>query len=144
VSSKVGGVDGNSPSTAIGAGRAVQRPQDAATGGTQNSQGSGGGGSSVQITGAARQLASLEQAVRDLPAVNDARVAQISNALEQGTYTVDARHIANQLIQTEKALARGSSDRAASNRAVSQGVPNGDGPEDLPDGSRSDPEPDAN
>jgi negative regulator of flagellin synthesis FlgM len=139
VSSKVGGVDGNSPSTAIGAGRAVQRPQDAATGGTQNSQGSGGGGSSVQITGAARQLAALEQAVRDLPAVNDARVAQISNAIEQGTYTVDARHIVSQLIQTEKALARGSSGRAAS-----EGTPSGDGPEDLPDGSRSDPEPDAN
>jgi negative regulator of flagellin synthesis FlgM len=139
VSSKVGGVDGNSPSTAIGAGRAVQRPQDAATGGTQNSQGSGGGGSSVQITGAARQLAALEQAVRDLPAVNDARVAQISNAIEQGIYTVDARHIASQLIQAEKALARGSSGRAAS-----EGTPSGDGPEDLPDGSRSDPEPDAN
>jgi negative regulator of flagellin synthesis FlgM len=125
VSSKVGGVDGNSPSTAIGAGRAVQRPQDAATGGTQNSQGSGGG-SSVQITGAARQLASLEQAVRDLPAVNDARVAQISNAIEQGTYTVDARHIANQLIQIEKALSRGSS-----------------GVDDLPNSSRSDADPEA-
>ena len=123
MSSKIGGVDGSSPSTAIGAGRAVQRPQDAATGGTQNSQGSGGG-SSVQITGAARQLASLEQAVRDLPAVNDARVAQISNAIEQGTYTVDARHIANQLMKMEKALAHGSSG------------PNGSRPE-------ADPEPDA-
>ena len=112
MSSKIGGVDGNSPSTAIGAGRAVQRPQDAATGGTQNSQGSPGGGSNVQITGAARQLASLEQAVRDLPAVNDARVAQISNAIEQGSYTVDARHIANQLIQIEKALAHGSGGRS--------------------------------
>jgi negative regulator of flagellin synthesis FlgM len=123
VSSKIGGVDGSSPSTAIGAGRAVQRPQDAATGGTQNSQGSGGG-SNVQITGAARQLASLEQAVRDLPAVNDARVAQISNAIEQGTYTVDARHIANQLMKMEKVLAHGSSG------------PNGSRPE-------ADPEPDA-
>lgn len=107
MSSKIGGVDGNSPSTAVGAGRAVQRPQDAATGGTQNSQDSGGG-SSVEITGAARQLASLEQAVRDLPPVNDARVAQISNAIEQGTYTVNARHIANQLIQMEKELPNGS------------------------------------
>ena len=118
MSSKIGGFDGNSPSTAIGAGRAVQRPQDAATGGPANSNGSGG--SNVQITGTARQLASLEQAVRDLPAVNDARVAQISNAIEQGTYTVDAKHIANQLIQMEKAL------------------------KDLPNGSGSDadPEPD--
>lgn len=128
MSSKMGGVDGNSPSTAIGAGRAVQRPQDAATAGTQGSQSSqgSGGGSSVQITGTARQLASLEQAVRDLPTVNDARVAQISNAIEQGTYTVDARHIANQLIQIEKALSRGSS-----------------GVDDLPNSSRSDADPEA-
>jgi negative regulator of flagellin synthesis FlgM len=103
VSSKIGGFDGNSPSTAIGAGRAVQRPQDAATGGTQNSNGTGGG-SSVQITGTARQMASLEQAVRDLPAVNDAKVAQISAAIEQGTYKVDSRDIANKLIQMEQSL----------------------------------------
>jgi negative regulator of flagellin synthesis FlgM len=108
VSNKIGGVDGSSPSTAIGAGRAVQRPQDAATGGAANSSGSGG--SSVQITGTARQLASLEQALRDLPAVNEPRVAQISNAIEQGTYRVDAKHIANQLIQMEKALAHGSAE----------------------------------
>jgi negative regulator of flagellin synthesis FlgM len=102
VSSKVGGVDGNSPSTAIGAGRAVQRPQDAATGGPKTSNGPGG--SNVQITGTARQMASLEQAVRDLPAVNDTKVAQISAAIEQGTYKVDSRDIANKLIQLEQSL----------------------------------------
>ena len=102
MSSKIGGVDGNSPSTAIGAGRAVQRPQDAATGGLKNSNGSGT--PSVQITGTARQMASLEQAVRDLPAVNDTKVAQISAAIEQGTYKVDARDIANKLIQMDKSL----------------------------------------
>ena len=102
MASKIGGVDGSSPSTAIGAGRAVQRPQDAATGAAQNSD--AGTGENVEITGAARQLATLEQAVRDLPAVNDAKVAQISNAIQQGTYTVNSRHIANQLIQMEKAL----------------------------------------
>ena len=102
MSSKIGGVDGNSPSTAIGAGRAVQRPQDAATGGLKNSNASGG--SSVQITGTARQMASLEQAVRDLPAVNDAKVAQISAAIEQGTYKVNSRDIANKLIQMEQTL----------------------------------------
>ena len=106
MSSKIGGVDGNSPSTAIGAGRAVQRPQDAATGGLKNSNGSGT--PSVQITGTARQMASLEQAVRDLPAVNDTKVAQISAAIEQGTYNVDARGIANKLVQMEKALAHGA------------------------------------
>ena len=106
MSSKIGGVDGSSPTAAIGAGRALQRPQDAATGGAQSSADSGGNAESVQITGTARQLASLEQTVRDLPAVNEAKVAQISSAIEQGTYTVNSRHIADQLVQMDKELAR--------------------------------------
>jgi negative regulator of flagellin synthesis FlgM len=82
----------------------VQRPQDAASGNAEGANASNGGRENVQITGAARQLASLEQAVRDLPAVNDSKVAQISNAIEQGTYSINSRHIANQLVQMEKAL----------------------------------------
>jgi negative regulator of flagellin synthesis FlgM len=105
VSSKIGGVDGGSSTAAIGAGRAVQRPQDAATGGAQSSGASSNeGGESVQITGTARQLASLEQAVRDTPEVNNARVAQISSAIEQGTYSVNSQHIADQLVQMDKEL----------------------------------------
>ena len=101
---KIGGVNGSSPSVAIGAGRAVQRPQDAATGATQNPTSQGGNDEAVQITGPARQLANLEQALKELPAVNDARVAQISNSIEQGNYSVNSRHVADQLIQMEKAL----------------------------------------
>jgi negative regulator of flagellin synthesis FlgM len=83
----------------------VQRPQDAATGGAQSSSTSSGSDESVQITGVARQLATLEQAVRDAPVVNTARVAQISSALAQGTYKVDSQHIADQLVQSDKELA---------------------------------------
>jgi negative regulator of flagellin synthesis FlgM len=104
VSSKIGGINGGSPSSAVGAGRAVQRPQDAATGNLQGSNASNGSQESVQITGTARQLANLEQAVNDAPVVNNAKVAQISIAIEQGTYSVNARHIADQLVQMEKSL----------------------------------------
>jgi negative regulator of flagellin synthesis FlgM len=104
VSSKIGGVDGSSSTAAIGAGRAVQRPQDAAAGGAQSSDASGGNEEDVQITGAARQLSTLEQAVRDVPAVNSTRVAQISSSIEQGTYSVNSKHIADQLVQMEKEL----------------------------------------
>ena len=104
MSSKIGGVD-SSQTAAIGAGRAVQRPQDAAAGGTQSSSTSSGADENVQITGAARQLASLEQAVRDAPDVNTVRVAQISSALEQGTYKVDSQQIADRLVQSDKELA---------------------------------------
>jgi negative regulator of flagellin synthesis FlgM len=60
----------------------------------------------VQITGTARQLADLEQKVRDLPAVNAERVSQLRSAIEQGTYTVRPEHIANQLMSLERDLAK--------------------------------------
>ncbi|MGH8209808.1 MAG: flagellar biosynthesis anti-sigma factor FlgM, partial [Steroidobacteraceae bacterium] len=84
------------------------------------SDGSGGNAADVQITGTARQLATLEQAVRELPAVNDTRVAQLSRAIEQGTYSVNAEHVADELMQMERALRR------------------------IPDGSDADPESGAN
>ena len=105
MSSKIGGVDSSSQAAALGAGRAAQRPQGAPTGGTQSSSTSSGSDESVQITGTARQLASLEQAVRDTPEVNTAKVAQISTAIAQGTYTINSQHIADQLVQSDKDLA---------------------------------------
>jgi negative regulator of flagellin synthesis FlgM len=109
VSSKIGGFSGTQ-TPSVGAGRSAdvgvpQRPQDAASGGTSTAaSASTGSTGDVQITGAARQLATLEQALRDLPAVNETRVAQISNSIEQGTYTVHPAEIADRLIQLEKAL----------------------------------------
>ncbi|HMN45267.1 MAG TPA: flagellar biosynthesis anti-sigma factor FlgM [Povalibacter sp.] len=62
------------------------------------------GSNPVQITGQARQLASLEQAVNSLPIVNEARVAEISRAIEEGRYQVDAERIADKLLRTEQEL----------------------------------------
>jgi negative regulator of flagellin synthesis FlgM len=102
VSSKISGIDG-AQIASVGAGRAVQRSQDAVSGGP--SAGTAKDGSQdVQITGTARQLADLEQRLRDLPAVNDERVSQLSAAIEQGTYTVKPQHIADQLMSLERAL----------------------------------------
>jgi negative regulator of flagellin synthesis FlgM len=104
VSTKISGIDG-AQIASVGAGRAVQRPQDAVSGGAHESSGTSPEGSQdVQITGTARQLANLEQAVRNLPQVNDARVSQIRTAIEQGTYTVRPQHIADQLLSLEHAL----------------------------------------
>jgi negative regulator of flagellin synthesis FlgM len=104
VPTKISGLD-SKQTVSVGASRSVQRPQNAVSGGTGSAPGSAGG-SDVQITGTARQLATLEQAVRDLPAVNEARVTQIRTAIEQGTYTVQPEHIADRLIQLEQALHR--------------------------------------
>jgi len=59
----------------------------------------------VHITDTASQLASLEQALRDSPAVDSAKVAQLRSAIEQGTYQVNPEHVATQLMQMERALA---------------------------------------
>jgi negative regulator of flagellin synthesis FlgM len=98
VSTKISGVDG-SQIASVGAGRAVQRPQDAVSEGTTPAT-----PHDVQITGTARQLVDLDQKVRDLPAVNEARVSQIRQSIEQGTYTVRPQHAADQLLSLERAL----------------------------------------
>ena len=104
MSSKISGIDGTQI-TSVGAGRPVQRSQDAVGGGP--SAGTPNDSSQdVQITGTARQLADLEQKVRDLPAVNEERVSQLRAAIEQGTYTVKPQHIADQLMSLERALSR--------------------------------------
>ena len=102
MSSKISGID-SAQIAAVGAGRAVQRPQDAVSGGP-GAETAGDDSQNVQITGTARQLADLEQKVRDLPAVNEQRVAQLRTAIEQGTYQVRPQHIADQLMSLERAL----------------------------------------
>jgi negative regulator of flagellin synthesis FlgM len=102
VASKISGIDGAQISS-VGAGRPVQRAQDAVGGGPSAGT-TDTGSQDVQITGAARQLADLEQKLRDLPAVNEERVSQLSAAIEQGTYTVRPQHIADQLMSLERAL----------------------------------------
>jgi negative regulator of flagellin synthesis FlgM len=104
VSSKISGIDG-AQIASVGAGRPVQRSQDAVSGGASGDT-SNDGSQNVQITGTARQLADLEQKVRDLPAVNAERVSQLRSAIEQGTYTVRPEQIANQLMSLERDLAK--------------------------------------
>jgi negative regulator of flagellin synthesis FlgM len=111
VSSKISGIDG-AQIASVGAGRPVQRSQDAVSGGA-NADTSKDGSQNVQITGTARQLAELEQKVRDLPAVNAERVSQLRTAIEQGTYAVRPQHIADQLMSLERDLGRLPADGAA-------------------------------
>ena len=101
MSSKISGVD--TRSGPVGAGRAVERARDAATGAKQD--GGGASSSGVHITGTARQLADLEQALKDSPAVDETRVAVVRQALEAGTYQVQPEKIADQLLHIEQVLA---------------------------------------
>src|SRR5690242_19552020 len=91
----------------IGAGRPAEKAHDAATGSSSpeadvSSKATG----DVHITDSASQLATLEQTLRSLPAVDEARVAQFRTAIEQGTYTVHPQQIADQLMQLERSLSQ--------------------------------------
>ncbi len=101
MSSKISGVD--TRTGPVGSGRAVERVRDATTGAPRT--GSGPAGADVQITGTALHLADLEQAVKDMPAVDETKVAAISSALAEGRYKIVPEQIADRLVQMEQALA---------------------------------------
>jgi negative regulator of flagellin synthesis FlgM len=100
VSSKISGTD-NRGTSAVGAGRPVGKVRDVTSEPKTAEQQS----SEVHITGTARQLVELEQMVKDMPAVNEAKVAALSAAIENGTYKVSAEKVADNLMQIEQALA---------------------------------------
>ena len=62
------------------------------------------GADPVQITGSAKQLAALEQALKDQPVVDEARGAALRSAIEGGTYKVDATRVADKLLRMEDQL----------------------------------------
>jgi negative regulator of flagellin synthesis FlgM len=95
----------NDLTTNVTAGRpsAVTPVRDAVTSGGNAAPAPATG--EVHITDTAAQLASLEQSLRDSPAVDSAKVAQLQSAIEQGTYQVNPEHVATQLLQMERALA---------------------------------------
>ena len=99
VSNKINGLDNRSQP--VGPARAVERARDAVTGAKSSEE----QGSGVHITGTAQQLAVLEKQLKEMPAIDEARVSAIRMALEQGTYTVSPENIADQLLQLDQALA---------------------------------------
>jgi negative regulator of flagellin synthesis FlgM len=99
VSSKISGIE--TRTGAVGAGRGVERTRDASAEPKTADPKSG----EVHITGTARQLVELEQMVKDMPAVDEAKVAAISASIENGTYKVSSEKVADGLLQIEQALA---------------------------------------
>jgi negative regulator of flagellin synthesis FlgM len=84
-----------------GTDKTVSRPGDAPSAPAEAAL---AGSSPVQITDQARQLAALEQALQSLPIVNEARVAEIRVAIEEGRYQIDPERIAEKLLRAEQDL----------------------------------------
>jgi negative regulator of flagellin synthesis FlgM len=101
VTNKIGGY-GNRP-VHNGTGKSVSRERDAGTSASQSAEGSKPT-TPVQITDQARQLAALERAVQDAPVVNEARVAAVRLAVEEGRYEVVPERIADKLLRMEHEL----------------------------------------
>jgi negative regulator of flagellin synthesis FlgM len=95
-------IDGNEiRPVRVTAGTAVRKSGDDATG----KAGSGHApAQDVHITSTARTLAALEQAVLDLPAIDEQRVAAVRERLASGGYSVDPQRIADGLLRMEGAL----------------------------------------
>ena len=96
---KINGVDAGRPASA-GAGRVTSRGVRASVTGSPDPAATG----EVHITDTASHLALLEQSVRDLPAVDEVRVASLQAAIDQGSYQVASEQVAEKLTQFEQAL----------------------------------------
>jgi len=98
-----GGIE-NRPSQ-VGGDRAIKRTANSGTNVAQTADaGKAAAGQGIHITDSARQLAALEQAIRSMPEVNEAKVAEIRNAIASGTYQVAPDRIADKLLRMEQEL----------------------------------------
>ncbi len=100
MSTKIGGFD-SSP-VQVSTGRTVKRAGNSDSAAQSSSPDST---SDTHITDSARKLASLEQTVRDLPAIDEARVQQVGARISDGSYKIDAERIADKLLRSDQDLA---------------------------------------
>lgn len=85
----------------VGTDKSVTRARDGAA---NSAEAAGKPANPVRITDQARQLASLEQTVNSLPVVNEAKVARIRQAIEDGSYQVVPERIADKLLRMDRDL----------------------------------------
>lgn len=58
----------------------------------------------VTLTGSARTLQKLSEAVAHAPVVNTEKVAAVKQSIQEGTYTINAGSIADKLLNFESGL----------------------------------------
>ncbi|MGH8175212.1 MAG: flagellar biosynthesis anti-sigma factor FlgM [Steroidobacter sp.] len=82
----------------------AEKPAARARDGAASSADKAAAGSPVRITDQARQLAALEQAVQSAPIVNEARVAAIRSAIEEGRYEIAPERIVDKMLRMDQEL----------------------------------------
>ncbi len=61
-------------------------------------------GDTVQLTSNAKLLERLDKSLASLPDINEARVAEIKTAIENGDYEIDADAVAAAMLRFERSL----------------------------------------
>jgi negative regulator of flagellin synthesis FlgM len=61
-------------------------------------------GDTVTLTNSARSMQMIESAVANAPVVNSAKVAAMKQAVNSGTYQVNAGQVADKMLQFEREL----------------------------------------
>lgn len=101
----IDGFQGNG-ATSVATNRTPQSARDNTLPATTANAQSGGSNEEVQITSTAAQLASLGQKLSSMPAVDQNRVARITQSLADGSYRISPDKIASGLLQSDHALAQ--------------------------------------
>jgi len=105
MSIEINGLDGPRPHGSDPSQAASQT--DAKSAQTPQPADAGRAGDTVDLTDAAQQLARLESQIREQPVVDSQRVAEVRQAINDGSYQVDARGVAQKLMQFEAYLPNG-------------------------------------
>ena len=77
---------------------AAKTEATAAVSGTSSVPGSG---EAVHLSSEAQQLQKISDSLRDQPVVNSARVAELKQAVADGSYKVDSNRVASKLLNFE-------------------------------------------
>jgi negative regulator of flagellin synthesis FlgM len=101
----INGFQGNG-ATSVASNRTPQSARDNTSPATTGNPPQSGGNEEVQITSTAAQLASLGQKLSSMPAVDQNRVARITQSLADGSYSISPEKIASGLMRSDHALAQ--------------------------------------
>jgi negative regulator of flagellin synthesis FlgM len=105
VPNKIGGYTASEPRAPIkgsnNSGTVTEKSQAEAAGAVASTAQAG---DHLTLTNSARSLQKIEESVAKAPVINAAKVASIKEAVQGGTYRVDAGRVADKLLQFEKGL----------------------------------------